>query len=486
MRKGTSTNARLRLTAVAALATIALGLSVVDALAQDQGRDVRPPVLAVVPPLVQAIGRWSFVGLVLNTIIGTGVFLLPGTLGGRLGWWSMLAWLLAAAMTGAMIFSFAEVASRFSRAGGAYLYGTAAFGPFVGIQMAWMGYFVRCITAATQANLFTTYMVELWPAAAGRGAQVAITVAFIGLHALVNIRSVGSGAAVSNVFAVVKLVPLVVFGVLGLAWLAAGKAAPAAVASDPSLGGWLNAGVLLMFAYGGFESALIPVAEAKDARRDAPFALVTGLALVTVVYLAAQLTVLVTLTEPAANNRPLAASARVMLGDGAAIVITVAALISVYGWVASNMLNVPRLTMAMAERGELPAFFARIHRTWRTPWLSIIIFAVISLALALQAGLLENLSLSAVSRLLLYGGVCVSLPVFRSREARGVSTPGVEPALFRVKGGVVLSFIGAILAVVLVTRSNRREAISMAITFTIAAIHWAWLRAMRGRQRREA
>jgi amino acid transporter len=428
------------------------------------------------PTLVRAIGRWSFAALVLNTIIGTGVFVLPGTLGGALGWSSMFAWLLAAGLTGAMIFSFAEVASRFSRAGGAYLYGTAAFGPFVGIQMAWMGYFVRCITAAVQANLFTTYLVELWPAASSRPAQVAVTFAFIGIQALVNIRSVGSGAAVSNVFAIVKLVPLVIFGALGVAWLAMGKAAAPAVATDPTLGGWMNALVLLMFAYGGFESALIPMTEAKDARRDAPFALITGLALVTVVYLAAQLTVLVTLTEPAATNRPLAASARVMFGGGGAVVITIAALISVYGWVASNMLNVPRLTMAMAEQGALPSFFAKVHPKYHTPWISILVFAAISLVLALQSGLLQNLSLSAVSRLLLYGGVCASLPVFRSREARGVSTPGVEPALFRVKGGTILAAIGMGLSIVLVTRMNQREAITLAVTVAIAAAHWAYLR----------
>ena len=430
---------------------------------------------AAQPTLVRAIGRWSFAALVLNTIIGTGVFVLPGTLGGALGWSSMFAWLLAAGLTGAMIFSFAEVASRFSRAGGAYLYGTAAFGPFVGIQMAWMGYFVRCITAAVQANLFTTYLVELWPAASSRPAQVAVTFAFIGIQALVNIRSVGSGAAVSNVFAIVKLVPLVIFGALGVAWLAMGRAAAPAVATDPTLGGWLNALVLLMFAYGGFESALIPMAEVKDARRDAPFALITGLALVTVVYLAAQLTVLVTLTEPAATNRPLAASARVMFGGGGAVVITVAALISVYGWVASNMLNVPRLTMAMAEQGALPSFFAKVHPKYRTPWISILVFAAISLVLALQSGLLQNLSLSAVSRLLLYGGVCASLPVFRSREARGIVTPGVEPALFRVKGGTILAAIGMALSIVLVTRMNQREAITLAVTVAIAAAHWAYL-----------
>ena len=428
------------------------------------------------PTVVQAIGRWSLAGLVLNTIIGTGVFVLPGTLGGQLGWASMYAWILAAGLTGAMIFCFAEVASRFTQAGGAYVYAEAAFGRFVGIQMAWMSYFVRCITAAVQANLFTTYLIELWPAAGTRAAEVAVTTAFIGLQAVVNIRSVRSGARVSDVFAIIKVVPLVAFGILGIAWVAMGNTVPPAAATDSSLGGWLSALVLLMFAYGGFESALIPVAEAKDARRDAPFALIVGLAMVTVLYLAAQFAVLVTLSEPAANNRPLAESARVMLGTGGAVVITVAALISVYGWVASNMLNVPRLTMAMADRGDLPAFFGRIHPTFRTPWISIVIFAAISWALALQAGLLSNLSLSAVSRLLLYGSVCASLPVFRRREARGQLQPGVHPALFRAWGGNILAIVGIGIAVVLVSRVNQREAITMLVTFAIAAGHWWFLR----------
>src|SRR5262245_60388211 len=79
------------------------------------------------PTLIRAIGRWSLAGLVLNSMIGTGVFVLPGTVGGQLGWASLYAWILAAALTGAMIFCFAEVASRFSEAGGAYLYAKAAF-----------------------------------------------------------------------------------------------------------------------------------------------------------------------------------------------------------------------------------------------------------------------------------------------------------------------------------------------------------------------
>jgi amino acid transporter len=238
------------------------------------------------PALVRSIGRWSLAALVLNGIIGSGVFVQPGTIAGMLGWSSLLAWVLAALFTAAFIFTFAEVASRFTGAGGAYLYTQVAFGRFVGLQMGWMTYFVRTISAAVQANLFTTYLAEFWPWAATRMGNVALTTALIGILVTINIRSVLSGARVSNAFALVKLTPLLLFGALGIAWLLLGRAVEPVQASNASAAGWLGALLLLMFAYGGFESALIPLAEAKDPRRDAPFALILGLALVTLIYLA--------------------------------------------------------------------------------------------------------------------------------------------------------------------------------------------------------
>jgi amino acid transporter len=225
-----------------------------------------------------------------------------------------------------------------------------------------------------------------------------------------------------------------------------------------------------MFAYGGFETAVIPLAEAKDPGRDAPFALLAGLALVTLLYLAAQITVLATLPVPDATNRPLAASTRAMLGAGGAAAISLAALISVYGWLATNMLTVPRLSMAMAERGDFPAVLARVHPTFRTPWVSVLVFAGVSWVLANQAGLLQNLSLSAVSRLFVYGLVCAAVPVFRRRDARAAGD--VAPARFRAPGGTVLAAVGVAASVVLAARMNAREAVTMAVLVTLASAHW--------------
>ena len=425
------------------------------------------------PALVRSIGRWSLAALVLNGIIGSGVFVQPGTVAGRLGWSGMIAWVVAAGFTAVFIFCFAEVASRFTGAGGAYLYSQVAFGRFVGIQMGWMNYFVRAISAAVQANLFTTYLAEFWPWAATTTGTVILTTGLIAVLASVNIRSVASGARVSNAFAIIKFTPLLLFGILGILWLALGRAAAPPVPSDPSAGGWLGVLLLLMFAYGGFESALIPLAEAKDPRRDAPFALMLGLGLVTAIYLAAQLTVLATLSDPAATNRPLAASARVMLGPTGAVLITIVAVLSVTGWLASNMLNVPRLTMAMADEGQLPRIFGRLHATFRTPWFSILFFGALSWFLALQAGLLQNISLAAVSRLFTYGLVCAALPRLRRQEKDPAS--GVGPARFQVPGGTALATFAILISLVLGSRMNAREAITLAGVVAVATAHWAGL-----------
>jgi amino acid transporter len=380
---------------------------------------------------------------------------------------SLAAWALAAACCATMILCFAEVASRFSGTGGAYLFTRVAFGPFVGLQVGWLSYFVRAITAAVQANVFSTYLAGFWPWAGTRLGGIATTTLFIGFLAAVNVRSVISGARVSNGFALVKIAPLLVFGIIGLIWIASGQGVPAPIPADPSLSSWLEVLLLLMFAYGGFESAVIPLSEAKRPQRDAPFALLAGLGLVALLYLLAQLTVLATLPDPGATDRPLADSARVMLGDAGGAIITVAALISVYGWLASNMLTVPRLSMAMAEQGDFPAFFARVHPVFRTPWISILFFAAVSWILANQAGLLQNLSLASVSRLFVYGLVCAALPVLRRKE--GTDVP---PPLFRAPLGAGLAVIGVVVSLALATRMNLREAATLGFTVALATAYW--------------
>jgi amino acid transporter len=430
------------------------------------------PAAPPAAPTPRILGRAALVGLVLNSIIGSGVFVVPGTIGGMLGWAAVGAWIAGGAVMAVMIAAFAEVASRFEGAGGAYRYTRAAFGAYVGVLVAWLTYFARALSAAAQANLFTTALAEWWPVAATRVGEVVLITGFIGGFAWLNVRGTALGARTSSTFAGLKLVALVLLATAGIAWWAAGRAPVPAPPTATGVGGWFTAMLLLVFAYGGFEGALIPLGEARDPRRDAPWALGLGFALVVVVCVAVQVAVLATVAAPGETPRPLQAAARTMAGATGARLVTALVLASVIGWMAAAMLNMPRLTAALATDGLLPGALARLHPRFATPWVSVVVFAAVAWALALSAGLLQNVSLAAVARLFPYAGVCAALVAFRRRERAGRAMGEAGSALLRLPGGTLLGGLGFILALAIAARMNGREAASMVAVTLLATLHW--------------
>src|SRR5437879_10284784 len=150
--------------------------------------------------LVRAIGRWSLAALTVNCIIGSEVFGLPSVLASLLGRASVVAVVLAAVAMAVIMGCFAEVASRFAHTGGPYLYAQAAFGRFMGIQVAWLVWFVRLTSCAANANLFVTYLGEFWPRAVQPPAKLAILTALIGILAVINFLGVRPGTPVSTSF----------------------------------------------------------------------------------------------------------------------------------------------------------------------------------------------------------------------------------------------------------------------------------------------
>jgi APA family basic amino acid/polyamine antiporter len=405
------------------------------------------------------------------------VFGLPSVVAARLGPASPWAWLAAGFGMALVVASFAEIASRLNRAGGTYLYARVAFGRLAGIEMAWLTYLVRLTAAATNANLFIIYLAEFWPAATGAvESRVLLALVLLPL-ATANYRGVRGGVGTSNVFAVAKLAPLAVFVVAGLFVMAigGGPTVPAReTAADAGI--WMEVILLLVFAYGGFESALLPLGEAKDPRRDAPVALFTALGLCALLYTLVQLVVLAMLADPASTDRPLAAAAHVFLGPVGGWLMAAGALVSVYGYLAASMVNVPRLTYAVAAEGDLPPGLATVHPRFRTPHVSVVVFAGAVWALAAAGSFLQNLSLSAVSRLLTYGMVCVALIVLRRREReRG----DVEPAWFRVPAGPLVAGLGLAFSAVLALRMKQVELAVLTGTLVCGFLHWLW---MRGKQ----
>src|SRR5262249_33104720 len=169
---------------------------------------------------VRSIGRWTMTALVINCIIGSGIFGVPGELSRLLGRASPFAMVFAALGMAVIMACIAEVASQFSEPGGPYLYVRTAFGRFLGIQVGWFHLLAVVAALAAAAHLFVDYLTTVLPwmlNAWERGLLMAI---LITIPAVANYVGVRNGANLSSVMTVAKLSPLallIVFGIVRFA-----------------------------------------------------------------------------------------------------------------------------------------------------------------------------------------------------------------------------------------------------------------------------
>jgi basic amino acid/polyamine antiporter, APA family len=418
--------------------------------------------------LVRAIGRWSLAALIVNCVIGSGVFGLPSILAGLLGRSSLVAVVLAAAAIGVVMACVAEVSSRFVQTGGPYLYAREAFGRFMGIQVGWLVWFVRLTASAANANLFVTYCAEFWPRAAEPIPKLAILTVLIGILAAINFRGVQAGTRVSNVFTGAKLGALGIVCVAGAFYLIARHPVIAEARVSADANDWGRALVLLVFAYGGFEAALVSAGEAKDPRRDMPLGLFAALITCAIIYSLIQWVVVGILPDPGHSTRPLADVARIVLGHSGAALIALGALFSTYGYLSGNMLATPRITFALAERGDFPSWFGAVHSRFRTPYFSIFVFALLVWSLALFGTFAGNATLSAGSRLFYYGVICAALPVLRKKQR---TSP-----IFHLPGGTAIAILGILICAGLLTRIEYNKSLILVVAVAVAFLNWLAVR----------
>jgi amino acid transporter len=419
--------------------------------------------------LVRTIGRWSLAALMVNTMVGASIFGLPALIAARLGKWSPLGFLVAFGVIAIIAACMAEVASQFHDAGGPYLYTRAAFGRFLAIQNGWLTWLTRIAAVSAVANLFIIYLAEFFPEVTKPFARAAVLVVLIGFLAAVNYRGVAGGNQLSNVFTVTKVSLLAFFVLAGLAALMFRpgiRVNPAPI--DASSSAWFEAVLLMMYSYAGFDAALIASGETRNARKDIPVSLLSAIAATTLLYIAVQYLVIHTIADASSSAAPVVDSARHFLPHWAVRIVAAGTLISAYGYLSANMLHTPRVTFAMGERGDFPPFFAKIHSRFRTPHVSIAIFAALLLIFSVAGDFPGNAMLSIVSRLFVYGSVAAALPVLRKKQ------PNADA--FRLPGGVFVSVLALLLTAVLVTRMHRGEFLVIAATAALAFANWLWTR----------
>jgi amino acid transporter len=294
--------------------------------------------------------------------------------------------------------------------------------------------------------------------------RAAILTGVVAGLAFLNVRGVRNAANASNVFAVGKLLPLVVFIGVGLFCLAPARFS---LVGTPNYGGFSQAVMLLVYAFTGFEMAVIPAGETRSPSRDLPAALMIGMALVVSVYVLIQAVCMGTLPELAASHRPLADAAARFLGTGGAAMITAGISISLAGNLNVLILTASRLLFAMAEQGDLPAGLAAIHPRFRTPATAVVLTTVIMLSVAISGTFVYLVTLSTLARLVTYFATCGALPLLRRRKK-------TSSAGFRLPGGATIAVAGMLVCAWLVSNCTFREARDAALAAAVGlVIYWA-------------
>ena len=406
-------------------------------------------------PLVRGIRRWDLVALGINFIVGAGIFGLPAKVYSLSGSFSLIAYAICAVAVVLIVLCFAEVGSRFTETGGPYLYAREAFGQFVGFEVGWLRWIAGITAFAANANLLVDYLSYVWPKA-NAGLWRALIISALSLSlTMINLVGVRDAALASNIFAIGKLLPLLLFVIVGLFFV---NPQNFSIAARPTFGAMSTSILLLVQAFAGFDSLAIAAGEVRDPRHSVPFALFTTIGLVVLLYVLIQIVCIGTLPELASSRRPLADAGTRFLGVSGGYIITVGAIVSIIGNLNGQLLVTPRTMFAMAEQRQLPRLLAAVHSRYRTPYVSILLSASVILGFAVSGTFIQLLTISVLARLTVYAATCAALPVLRRKT-------NVPLPLFKTPAGIAIATASVALCIWLVSSSTKREA----LTTTIAA-----------------
>lgn len=359
-------------------------------------------------------GLWSIVLLGINSIIGTGIFLLPNRAYALMGPSSPLILLFDAFLAGCLALCFAEVAGFFSRNGGPYLYAKAAFGDFVGYEVGVLKLVVTIIAWAAMAVGFATALGAAFPFFAGDTMKNLIAAVLIGGLTIMNIAGVKISKILNNLMTISKLVPLCVFIAVGLFFVNGSNFTPF-VPTHMADGAFANAAITMFFAYTGFEAIAVAAEDFKDPKKDLPRGIILTMIIVTIIYmLVVGISIGILGPDLAVDKAPIQTAFGRAVGPVGAYFILLGTLFSMGGINLAESFIAPRACTSLAEDGMLPAFLNR-RTSWGTPWASSVVVAILSILLAWSGSFTTLAAISAVSRFTQYLPTVLSVIVFRRK-----------------------------------------------------------------------
>jgi len=435
------------------------------------------------PPrqLRRILGIWDLAFMIIGTVIGSGIFLVPGPILRAVGHsvpQALAVWLGGGILSLFGALTYGELSAMKPEAGGLYVYIHDCFGPFAAFLFGWTLFFVISSgSIATLAVAFGNYLGEFVQLSALITKGVAVLM--IVVLAAVNVRGTRQSADLLNVMTVIKVAAIL--GVSAVLLWHGGHPIFGDVSSgatSPSgFSGFGLAMISVLWAYEGWQYATFSAGETLNPQRTFPLAFLIGTASLIAIYLLANFGYLAALGAEgvASSNRVAASALGVVISRGAGKIVALAILISMFSAANSIMLNAPRVYYAMAKDGLFFQALSRIHPKFETPALAVIFAAVWSAVLAASGTFEQLLTYVVFIGWLFYALAAASVFVYRKRlpdAARPYRVPAYPwtPAIF----------ILAAMALVANTIASQpvRAAIGLGIVFLGAPAYLFWRRSV--------
>ena len=394
---------------------------------------------------MRGIGFAGAAILVLNSVIGSGIFGLPGVVAPRTGVLGPWLFLIIGLLIITVVLTLAELASYFKDSGGPVLFTSTAFGPLAGFSTGWILFMSRMTAFAANSNVMGIYLAEVFPwFGDGIGRALLIIVICVSLT-WANYVGVKEGVRTMAVITFFKITPIVLLIILGLQHVSGDTLFPDVIPAIEDLGGTT---LMLIFAFVGFESATIISGETKNPKRTLPQALVRTVIFIGVLYFLIVLVFISVIPGGGDGSATLTDVGRELMGPAGVVIMTFAAFFSIGGNLSSIMLAVPRLPFAMAEERLLPRWFGHVHEKYATPSNSILFLGGLGLAFALTGSYVTLILASSLTRLLAYALCIGSLPIIRRK-----ASDEERAAAYTLKGGYTIPVIAMGLCVWLASRA---------------------------------
>ncbi|MCX6816187.1 MAG: amino acid permease [Candidatus Aenigmarchaeota archaeon] len=332
---------------------------------------------------VRNMGLFGSVMLGLGFIIGSGIFIMPLVAGKAAGTFSLISWVIAGIYCILAGLAFAECALKMPKAGGLYSYAHAAFGNFFGFLAGWTFWLGYTMTIATEQWAIGMYLHFFIPQLNDiTRVIIAVTIGYILTY--INFRGIKGASETEDVFTIGKLLPLLLFALVGLAFFNLSNLFPLLPQGTAPLTAIASGIIIVLWAYQGAEIITVPEEEIKNAKRTVPKAIIISVVTVMVLYLMISIAFLgsVHWQDYANSQSPLADVFRDLtqskLGQIGGIIIAFGGLISIIGALNAVILAASRISFAMARDGLFPKVFSKLHPKHKTPYTALLLQVIIA------------------------------------------------------------------------------------------------------------